>query len=1022
MSRAFTIISPAEQLVFDLPPVFDARARKKYFHISPSLNSLLEKKVRTYPNKVMFVVSLGYFYACKQFFKEFNKTDIEYAASQLGIEAKKITIDDYSYDSKVEHQKLILEYFGFEPFRNKAKILCAKEAKIAVRSQVRPSLLIEQMVELLIKNNFLVPQYQKLAKIISEEFNNHQTTLINRVDQNLSKRDRATLQALFESSDTQVSRSKLTLLKRFSQSTRPKKIQQNIEDLVVLRELFNIAKPLLSTLDLNSDGIRRYAHTVIKSEMFQVSRRKEPDRFLHLIAFITHQYYRLQDLLTDVLLTSVTSAKNASEKELKDIHYENRKIRANKVNKLVAHAEEWIIAQDKCIRILLNENMQCDQKVTKLFKLFGLSEEEQADFIKVVYDVRADSQATLSEEGLMNILEANSRRLQNRVSDIVKTVTFVPSDANCVIFRAIQTYQRTDGQVPNNSPLSFLTSKQKGHIKNESGKIRISLYKSLLFIHIANAVKSGALNVENSYKYRSLEDYLIPTETWNKNKEMLLKQIDMSNYLNFSDVIRSLDTELDREFYDTNTHILNKDNAHVKPDDNGGYRMSNARYEVDEEDLPQVDLFPKTHCISLSEVLSTVEKPTNFLKELVHQLPKNTKRKPPNSAFFAGIIGYGCQIGTQRIAKISKNIKEDKLEQTVKWYFDLDNLQRASDRILEFIGKMELPKIYQDDIDVLHTSSDGQKFNVTEESLNASYSFKYHGKSKGLSEYSHIDAGHRFYHSDVITSAERESQYVIDGLMRNEVVKSDIHSTDSHGQSLTVFGVMYLLGFTFAPRIKNVHKKHLYALKSRGFYNKKGYPILPEGKIVTSDIEKSWDNVLRFVATIKTKETTASQLFRRLNSYSKDNPLHIALDEFGKIIRTIFILNYIDDPDLRDAIHKQLNKSESGNKLSRALSVGSPEFKQATKEEQEIAESCKRLIKNAIVCWNYMYLSQELVNEKNPKKKKELLSKIKRGSVVSWPHFNFHGEFDFSDENMQDSVGFKISQILREKLPTDEDS
>ena len=68
-----------------------------------------------------------------------------------------------------------------------------------------------------------------------------------------------------------------------------------------------------------------------------------------------------------------------------------------------------------------------------------------------------------------------------------------------------------------------------------------------------------------------------------------------------------------------------------------------------------------------------------------------------------------------------------------------------------------------------------------------------------------------------------------------------------------------------------------------------------------------------------------------------------------------------------------------------------------------------------------MYLTQELANEKNPAKKKELLSIIKRGSIICWPYFNFNGEFDFSEDKLSDSLGFKMAQILREKLPEDEE-
>jgi TnpA family transposase len=113
---------------------------------------------------------------------------------------------------------------------------------------------------------------------------------------------------------------------------------------------------------------------------------------------------------------------------------------------------------------------------------------------------------------------------------------------------------------------------------------------------------------------------------------------------------------------------------------------------------------------------------------------------------------------------------------------------------------MSLPNIYRKSPDVLHTSSDGQKFEVAVDSLNANYSFKYLGKDKGVSVVTFIDMRDLLWHSTVISSADREAAYVIDGLMHNDVIQSDIHSTDTHGYSEVIFAATNLLHFGFAPR------------------------------------------------------------------------------------------------------------------------------------------------------------------------------------------------------------------------------
>jgi hypothetical protein len=85
---------------------------------------------------------------------------------------------------------------------------------------------------------------------------------------------------------------------------------------------------------------------------------------------------------------------------------------------------------------------------------------------------------------------------------------------------------------------------------------------------------------------------------------------------------------------------------------------------------------------------------------------------------------------------------------------------------------MDLPTLYRKDPEKIHTASDGQKFEVRTDSLNASRSFKYFGKEQGVSVYTFMDERHLLWHSLVCSASERESAYVIDGLMRNDVVKA----------------------------------------------------------------------------------------------------------------------------------------------------------------------------------------------------------------------------------------------------------
>jgi len=131
---------------------------------------------------------------------------------------------------------------------------------------------------------------------------------------------------------------------------------------------------------------------------------------------------------------------------------------------------------------------------------------------------------------------------------------------------------------------------------------------------------------------------------------------------------------------------------------------------------------------------------------------RHHRGRPSPKTFFAGLIGIGCTIGSRKMARISHSINESELEHTINWYFSVDNTHAANDQVLRLIDRLGLPNISRRSSDRLHTSSDGQKFEVRAESLNANYSFKYFGKGQGVSVYSFIDERDLLFHSLVFSA------------------------------------------------------------------------------------------------------------------------------------------------------------------------------------------------------------------------------------------------------------------------------
>lgn len=1003
------IFNSMEKEAFDSPPVFNSAERKQFF----SLPLLLKDSItdlRTPTNKVCFLAVAGYFKVRHKFFaRQFHQADFEYIAHQIGVNPAEVHVGAYSKGTYARHQSIILNYFGCSPFDKAAKIITAREIASLIPVQYRPKLVLLEIIQILTRQKIEIPSYNVLAGLIIAAINRHQRELCAIVDAGLNKKQRASLNALLEKEPDNGTcggwRYRLTLLKRPFQSTQPLKIRANLADLNTLQTLYLDLKPVVQRLALNYECARYYAYSVIKAQIPQVSRRADHDRLLYLIAFVAYQTFKLNDTLIDTLLTAVQAAVNGAVKAQKEAYFQEREQRSQSLSGLADKLRQSVRDTLSSIRhIVADTEMPDSQKVALIDAL--VNTENTTVNVEIQIDEFKENVTKLQQgQDYFTLLESHSLKLQHRVADIVRQIQFAPNCSLPALWTALRHYQQKDGNVDKSAPVDFLSAEQRAALTATDGKFRVSLYKALLYVGIADAIKSGALNLAHSEKYCALDEYLIPKADWDAHHAEYLHRAQLEEFADCKTALEALDQALDARYQETNENLKSGKNPYLSVRANGTFHVSTPKQE-EVECMSLGTFFPERKYISLLEMLATVDQATNFLDEFEHWQVKYQRAKPAKKLLLAGIIGFGCDIGHRKLAQISKQIDESDLDNTVNWYFSLQNVQDANDRILRLMDRMDLPNIYRRNSDILHTSSDGQKKEVAVDSLNANYSFKYLGKDKGVSVVTFIDMRDFMWHSTVISSSEREAAYVIDGLMHNDVIKSDIHSTDTHGFSEVLSGATHLLHFGFAPRIKGLGRQHLYAFKPRQHYQEQGHALLPRHRIREALIENQWDEVLRFIATIRLKIATASQLFKRLNSYSRQHPLYRALKEFGKITKTLFILKYCDDLQLRQAIEKQLNKGENSNKFSKAVSFGhSHEFLQGEKEDQEIAEACRRLIKNAITCWNYLYLSRRLAEEKNEERRAALIEAIRNGSVATWAHFNLHGEFDFSDERMVDSMG-----------------
>jgi TnpA family transposase len=197
---------------------------------------------------------------------------------------------------------------------------------------------------------------------------------------------------------------------------------------------------------------------------------------------------------------------------------------------------------------------------------------------------------------------------------------------------------------------------------------------------------------------------------------------------------------------------------------------------------------------------------------------------------------------------------------------------------------------------------------------------------------------------------------VLDGLLENDtVLEPHEHTTDTHGSTEQIFALCYLLGISFMPRLADLADIQLYRLDRTRSYGALDFLLRT---VDIAIICEQWDSIVRIAASLRDRSSPAHVVVDRLAANASDRPAK-ALTMLGRIVRTTFILRYLNDAKLRDRVQLQLNRGEGRHALSKRISFGNQGvYRTGDVDELMNKVSTLSVLSNAVLVWNTLRISE----------------------------------------------------------------
>lgn len=951
----------------------------RYFHLDEADLAFINKR-RGDQNRFGVALQLGCVRFLGAFLSDLSLVPVNarwFVARQLDI--NDITIlSSYAQreTTRREHTALIRNHYQYREFTWPWSFRLSR--LLYTRSWIsneRPSLLFDLATGWLIQHKILLPGASTMTRLISEVRERAMNRLWQRLSALPTPEQATKLETLLQIPDGSRT-SRFDRFRKGPTTISGPAFNESVDRYLELKAFGMRELNFTGIPPVRFKNLARHAGMI---SMHKIARMPENKRTAILVAFArAYETIALDEALDvlDLLITNIAG--------------EAKKLGQKKRLRTLKDLDKSALTLAEVCALILNESMQDELLRTAIFAI--VPREKLAESIATVNEL-----ARPCDDNFQDEMVEQYGRVRRFLPKLLRNIEFKAAPAGNATLEAFQylaNLLESRKQLLEDAPLEIVSNPWKRLVLDTEGRVTKRGFTLCFLDKLQDSLRRRDVYVENSDRWGDPRAKLLQGQEWQANRIQVCRSL--GHPLNPKEAIDGLVRQLDATYKQVAANF--DDNKAVELD-RSGKRPTLTITHFDKLNEPpsltglsqQVEaLLPS---VDLTELLLEIHTHTGFADEFTHVSESNARAEDLTISVCAVLLAEACNIGLEPLIKHQvPALTRHRLNWVKQNYLRAETLVKANAKLVDSQSTLSLARKWGGG-EV--ASADGMRFVTPIRTINAGPNRKYFGSSRGITWYNFVSDQFSGFHGIVVPGTLRDSIFVLEGLLEQQTSLNPVEvMTDTAGASDMVFGLFWLLGYQFSPRLADAGESVFWRVDKAANYGV--LDDLARSCVNTHKIEQHWDDMMRVAGSLKLGTVQASELIRSLLKSDRPCSLAQAIIEAGRLNKTLYLLNYVDNEDYRRRILTQLNRGEGRHAVARAICHGQRgEIRKRYREGQEDQLGALGLVTNAMVLWNTIYM-QAALDHLRQQGEEVLEDDEARLSPLSHKHVNMLGHYSFT--------------------------